>query len=219
MLLPERTVSGLHASLIGRIPRTINQISPILDLGFGSGAWLQRLSESGFLDLTGIERDTSVIQSRVGKHVIADLDSRGWRVPGKRFVLITAIEVIEHLGNIGSFLEEAKKVMADDGWMLLTSPNIHSLSVRFRFLLTGDLKQFGSVGDTTHLFPIVLGTFPRLLERYGLELVEYWGYPEDGRTITSRSFVNWGMRLFRLFLPEHVPGDVICMLIRRIGAK
>ena len=217
LLLSEKTVLGLHSSLIRRLPDNVSHSSPILDLGCGSGAWLQRLSEDGFIDLTGLDRDMEEIQSNVGVYINSDLDGPDWGLPEKRFKLITAIEVIEHLGNIGWLLEQAEKVLADEGWILVTSPNIHSLPVRLRFMLTGDLKQFGKIGDTEHIFPIVLGSFPRLLKRYGLEIFEYWGYPEDGRTLTSRSLVNWVVRLFRLFLPEQLPGDVICMLIKRKG--
>lgn len=213
-LLSEKTVFGLHASLIKHIPANISLSSKILDLGCGSGAWLHRLSVKGYLDLTGIDCDTAELRPKAGNYINADLDGTDWGLKGEKFALITAIEVIEHLGNIGRFFEQAKNFLAEDGMILLTSPNILSLPVRLRFLLTGDLKQFGRLGNPSHLFPILLGTFPRLLRRYGLEIVEYWGYPEDGRTLTSRWFVNWIARLFRVFLPEQVPGDVVCMLIK-----
>lgn len=217
--LKERSVSGLHDSLIPRVSNLTHHSSPVLDLGCGSGAWLERLARNGFSNLFGIDQDVSQISSTSGHFVHGDLDGAApWPVPGNSYKLITAIEVIEHLSNIGNFLSQAKQLLDKDGHLLLTTPNILSLAARLRLLAHADMKQFGKVGDQTHLFPVVLGTFPRLLARHDLQMVEYWGYPADGRTLTSRGAVNWAARLLRRFLPEPVPGDVLCMLIRHVGS-
>ena len=211
----ERTVSGLHESLVSRLVDLVTRSSPALDLGCGSGAWLERLAQNGFSNLTGIDHDISQVSSKAAHFLQGDLDSTAdWPVTGDSYALITAIEVIEHLSNIGNFLSQARQLLAQDGYLLLTTPNILSLAARMRFLVHADMKQFGKLGDQTHLFPVVLGTFPRLLARHDLQMVEYWGFPADGRTLTSRGAVNWAARLLRSFLPEPVPGDVLCMLIR-----
>ena len=165
-ILVERTVSGLHQSLIRRISSLIGHSAPILDLGCGSGAWLERLAQHGFSDLFGIDQDISQISSNAAYFVHGDLDdAAAWPVPHDRYKLITAIEVIEHLSNIGNFLDQAKHLLAQDGYLLLTTPNILSLAARMRLLVRADMKQFGKLGDQTHLFPVVLDTFPRLLTR------------------------------------------------------
>ena len=145
----------------------------------------------------------------------ADIDAMNeWPLPARSYELITAIEVIEHLSNIGHFMAQTKRLLAQDGYLLLTTPNILSLAARMRLLIHADMKQFGKVGDETHLFPVVLGTFPRLLARHGLQMVDHWGFPADGRTLTSRGAANLIMSALRSFLPEPVPGDVLCMLVR-----
>ncbi len=218
-ILVERAVSGLHESLILRTSSLVGHSAPILDLGCGSGAWLKRLAQHGFSNLAGIDQDISQISSSAAYFVQGDLDSiSDWPVPAKSYDLITAIEVIEHLSNIGHFLAQISKLLAPDGYLLLTTPNILSLAARLRLLVHADMKQFGKLGDQTHLFPVVLGTFPRLLARHQLQLVDHWGYPADGRTLTSRGTANLMARMLRIFLPEPVPGDVLCMLIRRVDA-
>ena len=217
--LKERAVFGLHDSLISKASKLTDHSSPVLDLGCGSGAWLERLARNGFSNLSGIDQDVSQISSTVGHFVQGDLDGAApWPVPGNSYKLITAIEVIEHLSNIGNFLAQAKQLLDKDGYLLLTTPNILSLAARLRLLVQADMKQFGKLGDQTHLFPVVLGTFPRLLARHDLQMVDYWGYPADGKTLTSRGVVNWAARLLRGFLPEPVPGDVLCMLVRHVGS-
>ena len=215
----ERSVGGLHDALVPRVMELVDAKAAVLDVGCGSGAWLERLARNGFTNLVGIDQDVGQLRSEAGQFVQGDLDSiSDWPVPAKSYDLITAIEVIEHLSNIGHFLAQTSKLLAPDGYLLLTTPNILSLAARLRLLVHADMKQFGKLGDQTHLFPVVLGTFPRLLARHQLQLVDHWGYPADGRTLTSRGTANLIARMLRIFLPEPVPGDVLCMLIRHAGA-
>lgn len=215
-LRAERSVAGLHESLLSRISSIADPQHRVLDIGCGTGAWLNRLARQGFLQTVGIDRDIGQVAGADGQFIQADLDDMtDWPVPEGSYDLITAIEVIEHLSNIGHFLAQTSRLLAPAGYLLLTTPNILSLAARLRLLVHADMKQFGRLGDQTHLFPIVLGTFPRLLARHQLRLVDHWGYPADGRTLTSRGTANLVARMLRMVLPEPVPGDVLCMLIRR----
>jgi SAM-dependent methyltransferase len=211
--LPERTVGGLHEALLRHLPPTLGLESPILDLGCGSGAWLHRLHSRGFQNLTGTDIDASQVRAGIGEIFQVDLDAAFWALPKRRYTLITAIEVIEHLSNIGTFLENVAQLLSEDGVVLITTPNIHSIQARLRFLITGETGQFGVRGDQTHLFPVIIGTFPRLLARYGFELERAWGYPDNGSTLTSRALVNRVARVMRLWLPEPIPGDTLGMSI------
>jgi 2-polyprenyl-3-methyl-5-hydroxy-6-metoxy-1,4-benzoquinol methylase len=212
----ERTVTGLHASLVRSIRSWISFDGPVLDIGCGSGAWLKRLSDEGFTDLMGVDIDISQVAVNVGEFRQVGIDRCGsWSLPQKPYRLISAIEVIEHLANVGHLLCQVAKILSPDGYFLLTSPNIHSLACRLRFLVTGSLKQFGTIGDPTHFFPVILETFPRVLANYNLDIVHLWGYPEDGLTLTSRKPVNLVTAFLRRFLSETVPGDTLCMLIQK----
>jgi hypothetical protein len=97
----------------------------------------------------------------------------------------------------------------------MTTPNIHSLLCRFRFFVTGQLKQFDSKGDQTHVYPLLLTALRRMLPRYQLEIASQWWYPENGVSITSRSSLKLGVAVLRTLLPDDIPGDVLCLLLRR----
>lgn len=216
----ERSVIGLHESLIPKLLALCDRDAAVLDVGSGTGAWLDRLARHGFSDLTGVDKDVDQVTAASSHFLQCDLDSMfDWPVPERAYRLITAIELIEHLSNIGHFLDQVKKLLDPNGFLLITTPNILSIAARMRHFLLADMKQFGDLGDQTHLFPVVLGTFPRLLERHDLELIECWGYPGNGETLTSRPIANFVTTLFRLFLREPIPGDVLCMLIRRVNRK
>jgi 2-polyprenyl-3-methyl-5-hydroxy-6-metoxy-1,4-benzoquinol methylase len=67
-MLREMTATGLHAWLLPRVQALpgISNDSRVLDLGCGTGAWLQRLHDSGIKDLTGIDckRERFAAQAR-----------------------------------------------------------------------------------------------------------------------------------------------------------
>ena len=58
--LRERANAGLHDFVFDYIKREIAPKvgSPVLDIGCGSGAWLQRFQVQGFTNMMGIDLDT-----------------------------------------------------------------------------------------------------------------------------------------------------------------
>jgi len=216
--LSERATAGLHEALLQRLPANLKADAPILDVGCGTGAWLARLAARGFSNLTGIDRDTAQRAANTGRVACVDLNQPDWTPLDTRFALITAIEVVEHVENLGVFFDRLQHYLADDGAILMTTPNIGSLAARVRFLLLNQLKHFDTIADATHLVPVVLETLPRLLQRHGLHINEYWGFPADGHTITSRGSVNLLCRVLRTVLPESVPGDNLCLKLLKSRA-
>jgi SAM-dependent methyltransferase len=211
----ERANSGLHESLLAQLPAGLDNSAAILDVGCGAGAWLARLHGRGFVNLTGIDLDVDQASFPFAQFEQVDLNVPHWSAVRDRYRLITAIEVVEHVENIGSFFDNLASLLAPNGTILLTTPNVESLAARVRFLALCQLKQFDSIGDPTHLFPMLSATLPRVLQRRGLRVSERWGFPADGRTLTSRGWVNAVCTLARPWLPEPVPGDNVCMRIER----
>jgi hypothetical protein len=151
------------------------------------------------------------------------LDTGDLDLGDKKFGLITAIEVIEHLENPGWFFSSVAKYLEDDGYFIMTTPNIHSVLCRFRFLLTGKLKQFDEKGDPTHIYPVLLTALERVLRRYQMGIVKKWSYPADGGSITSRPVLKIAAAILGAILPNPDPGDVLCLLIQKkqnnLGAR
>jgi 2-polyprenyl-3-methyl-5-hydroxy-6-metoxy-1,4-benzoquinol methylase len=207
----ERANRGLHEAVLGRFPGNIGPQSPILDVGCGTGAWVERLTRNGYTNLTAIDYD--VEQSRgIKAHVEkVDLNQADWAPLSGRFALITCIEVIEHIENIGNFLDQLRAHLAEGGSILMTTPNTECLAARLRFLLLNQLKQFDTLGDATHVMPMFTLTLDRLVARHGLRVVTRWGYPANHRTLTSRWWVNAICAIVRPFLPEPIGGDNVCL--------
>ncbi|MBW4649288.1 MAG: class I SAM-dependent methyltransferase [Kastovskya adunca ATA6-11-RM4] len=211
--LVERTISGLHESLIQSLPQ-LSRDTPVLDLGCGTGAWLERLATHGFTNLYGVDRDSTQFKTHKATFLPANLDYDDLFLD-KEFGLITAIEVVEHLENPGRLFYAVNSHLAEDGYFLLTTPNIHSVSCRLKFLLASKLASFDEKGDPTHIYPVLLNALDKILPRYSLQIVEKWGYPEKGSLI-YRPSTQLIANFLALILPNDTPGDTLCLLIQKV---
>jgi SAM-dependent methyltransferase len=224
--LPELTTPGLHEALLKQVLQLpeVGPETPILDIGCGSGAWLARLARHGFKRLHGVDNQSftrfppaeETGASFSCSH--ADLDNDPDLGLGTAsFGLITAIEVIEHVHNPGRFLSHAARHLDNNGYFLITTPNLHSIRARLRFALTGKLRGFDSTHvpvDPTHLYPVFLTCLDRLLARYQLEAVERWTVPPRGGAGT-RLMGRLAAGVLEMMLPNQYPGDSLCVLVRR----
>jgi 2-polyprenyl-3-methyl-5-hydroxy-6-metoxy-1,4-benzoquinol methylase len=196
----------------------------ILDIGCGSGAWLARLARHGFKRLHGVDNQSFVtfpLADETGASfscTYADFDNDPDLGLGTaKFGLITGIEVIEHVHNPGRFLTHAARHIEDNGYFLITTPNLHSVRARIRFALTGKLQGFDPTNmpaDPTHLYPVFLTCLDRLLAQYQLEAVERWTFPPRGGAGT-RLTRRLAAGVLELVLANHFPGDTLCVLVRR----
>ena len=99
----------------------------------------------------------------------------------KTFEIILAADVIEHLSNIGNFLCQVPKLLAQEGKLIITVP--HAFGFR-RFLA---LAFFGIEHvhcDHTGYFSIA--TLIQILSRYGLIIKEVYGFQWRNPTLVNR---------------------------------
>lgn len=211
--LAERAVSGLHAHLIEWIARKADLTTSVLDVGCGTGVWARRLLDAGVPKVVGIDIDPpKIIPGRFEVHQ-RDLNKHGWNRGLGRFKLVTSIEVIEHISNSFEYLCGLRDSLEPEGMAVISTPNVHAIRVRLKYLLTNRLKQFDREGDQTHVFPIFLYPFARACERVGLQLDARWTFPEQGALT-----VGIGGRLASMLgtvLRDELPGDSLCFVLSR----
>lgn len=212
----ERTVPGLHAHLAERVA-AFPRDSSILDLGCGTGAWLKRLHDAGFMNLTGADANADQFQLQQAKFFKVDFDDGDLQPLVGRYDLITAIEFIEHLSNISGLLAFVSKNLAPKGNLLVSTPNVNSLTARLRLLTTGKLRHFDEFGDPTHVTPIFRRPFQSLLESYGLTMDLVWTYPEETSIFGSTTWSRYAVRAVACVLQDDLPGDILCAMIKRVN--
>src|SRR5439155_9698742 len=200
--LEERTVEGLHDFLASRVlPGLARPGETAVDLGAGSGALAVRLARLG-LDVIAAERDLSAYKAGVPV-VPLDLDDPTFvsSLGERRFGLVTAVEVIEHLESPVGFLRKVRSLLKPDGAAVITTPNMDSLATRAKFLLTGRLRMMDDRGDPTHICPVFWDLLVRqYLPRAGLEVAEHHLYPPRGHLVSRRRY-RWLLRIVAALLP------------------
>ena len=101
----------------------------LLDLGCASGVWTLELGRHvGTDDLHGFELVEQFAENARGRGVDAKVGSLGEPLPypDGHFDVVHSNQVIEHLANTDIFLREIRRVLAPDGYAVISTNNIAS---------------------------------------------------------------------------------------------
>ena len=144
----------------------------IVDAPCGEGTLASAFQEKGFKVL-GLDIEAKAKAVLGGAFQTADLNVR-LPLEDQSLDLVVSVEGIEHLENPHAFLREVNRVLKDEGWLILTTPNITSLRSRVRFLGSGFFHRDSMpLNETSRHFlhHIGLRTFPQL--RYDLHTLGF----------------------------------------------
>jgi SAM-dependent methyltransferase len=134
----------------------------LLDIGCATGALLASMRERGWR-VTGVEISPSAGYGRdVRKLDIRDLPLEENNFPDKSFDVVLASHLIEHLNNPGSFLSEIYRILKQDGYVFITTPNISGFQAR---LFGGRWRS--AIFDHLYLFSV--NTLKKMLNNAGFK--------------------------------------------------
>jgi SAM-dependent methyltransferase len=98
----------------------------LLDIGCADGSYTRRLAE-GFDQVDAIdievERLDDFREAGPGWIAVAEMSADALSYPDNTFDVITAIEVMEHVGDVDAVLAEVARVLVPGGRFLVTTPN------------------------------------------------------------------------------------------------
>ena len=179
-----------------------------LDVGCATGALLDALRERGW-EPEGVEIGAAMAEygrARYGLAIKAcALEEAGFE--DGRFALVHASHLVEHLNDPASFLDEALRVLAPGGLLVLTTPNAEGFQAR----LLGPAWR-SAIND--HLYLFSARTLEALLESRGLVPLRRvtWGGWAAGLkpAFLKKPLDAWAKRSGR--------GDVVAFLAARRGA-
>jgi len=114
----------------------------ILDIAAGVGCAAQRIQENYPADLlcNDISPTCLRILGELGLPTVSfDIDDAELAFPFSEghFDAIIALATIEHVIHIDAFVKEIHRILSDDGYLYMTTPNYGSLLYLPRFLLAG----------------------------------------------------------------------------------
>lgn len=175
----ERSNKGLHDYIYENVIPSYNanhNFSNLLDIASGSGAWLDRFKTINNSDKLGLDLDVNQFQLPDVPVQAFNFDCYNNEVFGS-FSLITCIELIEHLQNPGKLIQLIKNNLSENGVCIISTPNIHSIQARLRFLLKGRLGHFDDKSDPTHIYPVYIENLQRILKNHSLSIDKTISYP------------------------------------------
>ena len=119
--------------------------------------------------------------------------------------------MIEHLENPGKIILLIKNNLASDGVCLISTPNIHSIHARLRYLMKGRLGHFDDKSDPTHIYPVYIENMQRLAANHQLAITDIFTYPNcNNYTFPIRCLAA----LLKPFIPSTYSGDNIVFLLK-----
>jgi SAM-dependent methyltransferase len=215
-----RCAPGTHEAAAALLLKHVSARGPVLDLAAGSGALLARLRDSGFADLDAVEIDRKAFgfPGIEPRHV--DLNGTFSEKIERRYGLVTAIEILEHLDCPRHFLRQIHALLNPGGHLLLSTPNIANWTGRLRFLLKGEHRQFQEhdYRYQRHISPTTDVQMKLMLQEAGFRLVDsvvagtFFGPLKRAvlSPVIGLARLAWGPvgdRDVRIFLAERVEPD------------
>jgi len=144
----------------------------LLDLGAGEGYFCRLASGRGWR-VEACDYDRANFRAREARFHDADLNAP---IPldDDAYDCVVSIETIEHLENHFVFVSEALRVLRPGGTLIITTPNVVSLTSRLHYCLYGfddcsplPLDPHRPDQHNQHINPIGLPRLLYLVERFG----------------------------------------------------
>jgi 2-polyprenyl-3-methyl-5-hydroxy-6-metoxy-1,4-benzoquinol methylase len=146
----------------------------VLDLGCGEGAVAAELKANGNR-ITGVDLLPAAANSNAFEdYFSADLEEGIQPViealQGRRFDRVLLLDVLEHLSRPERLLQQCRQVLAPQGELIISVPNVAHLSVRLLLLLGRFEYTQRGILDRTHLRFFTRKTARRLVRENGFEI-------------------------------------------------
>jgi 2-polyprenyl-3-methyl-5-hydroxy-6-metoxy-1,4-benzoquinol methylase len=150
----------------------------VLDVGCGNGRMGEYLIKNNQNKVTGIDISQPAIDQ--AKKVLSeayclDLEKDAMPFSEKSFEIIICGDILEHLFDPLSILKILSKYLKDDGFFLLSIPNVANIFIRLSLLKGNFNYQESGILDETHLRFFTLETIKKMLEQAGLKIVTLQG--------------------------------------------
>lgn len=180
-MIYRRTFDPASGDSLARLSRWIRPGASVLELGAAAGYFTEWLKQQGAsVDVVDIDpeagRATKPFARRV---VIADLDSDGWEASlsgggaPPRYDFIVCADVLEHLRDGARVLARLRPLLAPDGELLLSVPNVAHAAIIAGLL--DDRFEYGGEGllDPTHLRLYTWRSLGALLRAAGFRILDW----------------------------------------------
>jgi len=170
----------------------------VLDVGAATGYrradWMHAMLRDVATSVVGIDLDEAAVAAAQGRGADIRVGNAESFDLGETFEVVWAGELIEHLSNVGLFLDSARRHLEPGGSLVLTTPNAFGVS-NFVYRLGAGVRV-----NNEHTCWFCEHTLRSLLERHGFDVRELRHLGHD----TPGSVRRLASRLVRSPLPDRL---------------
>ena len=172
--IPINTTKNTHEEVFKMISK--NADSYIADIPSGQGAFIQRLKDNGYKKILAIDIE-NILEIDHKDFVVGDM-TKEILVDSNSLECVVCIDGIEHINRQFDFIKEVNRMLAPNGEIIISTPNISSLRSRWKWLMTGHHHKCNSPLDEnnpTPLHHIAMISYPEIrymLHTNGFKVVE-----------------------------------------------
>lgn len=126
----------------------------VLDVGCGSGLLGEKVKAKGNY-VTGIDISRVAIEiakEKIDEAILLDIEEELPSLPPRSFDVITFSDILEHLYNPLKVLSEYKMLLKENGYIIISVPNVANWKIRKDLFLKGKFEyQSTGILDETHI--------------------------------------------------------------------
>jgi methionine biosynthesis protein MetW len=158
----------------------------LLDIGSGEGSFIMKVRDQ-FEEVYGIDISEKAVELSLKQGIHAkqaNLNNEPFPFPDGYFNTVVALDVIEHIFDPILFLKEIHRVLAQNGYTIISTPNIRKIQ-RIATLMMGHFPRtsYDPVGfDGGHLHYFTSKDLRQLLEQNGFKVEIVDGLCGDRKT-------------------------------------
>jgi 2-polyprenyl-3-methyl-5-hydroxy-6-metoxy-1,4-benzoquinol methylase len=150
---------------INLIRQYINQ-GTVLDIGCGSGEFLNALSEKGYQTF-GIEPNKNAREQAIAKYELDIKEEKGLHdFKPSSIEIITLWHVLEHVYNLDDRIKQIKKIIKPEGIVIIAVPNPNSYDAKIYD------KYWAAYDVPRHLYHFAQSDMLKLMRTFSFELIK-----------------------------------------------
>lgn len=182
----------------------------ILDIGCGTGAFLNTMKEAGW-KITGLEPDdTAITKAKSLYQIHPQSSSELFNLSEQQFDAITMWHVLEHVHQLNEYFFQLRKILKDNGTLFIAVPNYTSFDAHF-------YKETWAAYDVPrHLYHFSPMSMELLVKRYGMKIktIKPMWFDSYYVSMLSEKYRGNKLGLLRAVLIGKI-SNILCLLNKR----